>query len=179
MQYTLVCLIAVALACWFLLRPAAGMRPTSPIPGLTLGEVAPEVALPDLRGRMVRLSSLRGRWVVLNFWGITCPPCAAEVPAMQRAYAARPPTAANGARPEILGVDGDLDGVPAVRSFIRRAGVGYPVLVDSSLVVMTRYHIGQLPTSVVVDPGGRLRLLHVGPLAQRAIGRALRGEVAG
>lgn len=60
-------------------RPGLGgaVRPEmgSPQPG----EAAPELALPDLDGRVVSLSSLRGRWLVVHFTATWCPFCDREV----------------------------------------------------------------------------------------------------
>lgn len=44
-----------------------------------VGDIAPEISLADLSGRMLTLSDLRGRVVLLNFWASWCPPCTAEL----------------------------------------------------------------------------------------------------
>src|SRR5687768_9905163 len=53
---------------------------------------APDFAHKDLRGRIVRLSSHKGKVVLLNFWATWCPPCRVEVPELvgwQREYQGR------------------------------------------------------------------------------------------
>src|SRR5690242_11259005 len=84
----LVGLSAVVLALAILLvQPQHGNSTVlSGIPGIRIGEAAPNFALNDLHGRPIRLTDFRGRWVLLNFWGATCVPCKSEMPALQHAY---------------------------------------------------------------------------------------------
>jgi cytochrome c biogenesis protein CcmG, thiol:disulfide interchange protein DsbE len=50
------------------------------------GFFAPEISLLSLTGEEISLSDFRGYPVILNFWTTWCPPCRAEMPAMQRAF---------------------------------------------------------------------------------------------
>ena len=54
--------------------------------GVKLGEPAPNFQLRDLKGRLVTLSDLRGKVVLLNFWATWCGPCRVEMPAMEQLY---------------------------------------------------------------------------------------------
>ena len=159
-----------------LLRPAASNRPqVSPLPGIAIGSVAPDFALADLHGGRVQLSRLEGRRVLLNFWGVTCPPCRSEMPALEQAFTELSRQGvAERSRPVELGVDGDLDSTGAVERFVSSLKIGYPILVDSTLSVMTRYHVGELPTSLLVDPRGRVSAVYIGPMSRQQILRALR-----
>lgn len=67
--------LAVAAGLLFAFRPWAAV----PV-GLELGQRAPDFALPDLSGREVRLSSFRGKAVLLYFWQSTCPDCHKALP---------------------------------------------------------------------------------------------------
>jgi peroxiredoxin len=158
-----------------LLRPATNHQShTSPIPGIALGAIAPDFELHDQRGNAVQLSRLRGRWILLNFWGVTCPPCRSEMPALERAFAGLSRRANETAlSPTILGVDGDLDPADTIYSFARSLHVTYPILADSNLTVMARYHIGALPTSLVIDPSGLVTNVYLGPMSTEQIAKAL------
>ena len=52
------------------------------------GDPAPNFQLRDMNGRVVALSDLRGKVVLLNFWATWCGPCRVEMPAMERLYRA-------------------------------------------------------------------------------------------
>ena len=177
-------LVLVAASSWcsaavtLILRPATSSDGSaSVLPGLKLGEPAPDFHLRDLHGNEVSLAGYRGRWLLLNFWGVTCLPCKSEMPALEEAYQDAGMRKDSAARPVILGIDGNIDSTTAISSFLKDANVTYPVAVDTLLRTVIAYHVGGIPTTVLIDPEGKMRLMHIGPLAEPAIERALRGEV--
>ena len=62
-------------------------------------DLAPDFELPDLQGNPLKLSSLRGKYVVLDFWGAWCIWCVRGIPNMKEAYAKHKD------KMEILGID--------------------------------------------------------------------------
>ena len=99
------------------------------------------------------------------------------MPALERAFAGLSRIGNAGSlEPAILGVDGDLDTPGMVDRFARSMHVTYPILPDTMLTVMTRYHVGELPTSVVIDPSGRVANVFLGRLSMTQIDNVLRAR---
>jgi peroxiredoxin len=165
------------------LRPAVtSPAATGPAAGQPVGNRAPDFALRDLSGVSVRLSTLRGRPVLLNFWATWCVPCRREMPALERAFRhfqAQGRTPVMGT-PLILGIDAGTEDAATVRSFARAWGITYPLLLDPEWRVnYFTYHIAGIPTSIVVDPRGVVRSIHLGPLTEPEIVRLLTGIQSG
>src|SRR5438445_9426530 len=116
-----------------------------------VGSPAPEIALKDLQGQEVRLSDLRGKVVLLNFWATWCKPCKEEMPAMQAAY--------DKLRDEglvVLAVN-ELEDVQRVAEHVRSHGHTFPVVMDHDNRIANRYGVVGLPASFLIDRQGIVR----------------------
>jgi thiol-disulfide isomerase/thioredoxin len=125
------------------------------------GERLPEVTLQRLDGRAVSLpATYAGRRLLINLWASWCGPCIEEMPELQRFAASQ---GANGV--QVVGIA--LDDPAAVRSFLQRVPVAYPILLDAPGPADAGVRLGNpkgvLPYSVLVSADGRLLKQHIGP----------------
>ncbi len=115
--------------------------------------LAPDFVVPDLAGRTVRLSGLRGKVVVLNLWATWCAPCIEEMPSMERLYAQL-----HEADFALLAV-----GKRVVAPFVERMHLTFPVLLDPERQVGDRYGVTGYPETFVIDRNGYVVEHVVGP----------------
>ena len=131
---------------------AADRLPVAGRHAVKLGEPAPNFQLPDLQGRLVTLSDLRGKVVLLNFWATWCGPCRVEMPAMEELYRIFPRKDF-----EILAVSTDAQGVSVTRPFQQENHLTFPILHDTDFRVGLTYGARSLPMTFMVDRQGVVR----------------------
>jgi peroxiredoxin/uncharacterized damage-inducible protein DinB len=119
-------------------------------------KVAPSFDLNDAEGKSVKLSALRGRVVVVNFWATWCHGCQTEIPSfieLQKKYDKLGLT--------IVGISLDDDGWKLVRPWIKEKGVNYPIVIGKG-DLSQKYGLVGMPLSVLVDRQGRIANSHAG-----------------
>ncbi len=132
-----------------------------------VGKPAPEIDLQAIDGQSVKLSELRGRPVLVNFWATWCPPCREEFPLMVEAYAEH---ADEGL--EILGVM-HQDFADGARAFAEDTGATWPILSDPDDVAYGDYIVPGLPTSFFIDAGGVVRAFSLGGFSEDGLASQL------
>ena len=120
---------------------------------------APDFALPTLGGETFRLSDLRGKVVVVNFWATWCAPCREEIPDLVRLQEAY-----RGRGVAFVGVSVDEEGAAVVRPFAEQYGINYPVALDDGSVMQRYEGAAALPTTYFVTREGRVRRYMPGTL---------------
>ena len=126
---------------------------------VVIGQPAPGFALPTLDGsRTVRLSELRGRVVVLNFWSSWCAECVVEHQALSRAWQRYRDHGV-----VVVGMNFD-DSAAAARSFAARLGVGYPLLTDPGDRAAVAYGVTGPPETFLIGPDGVIAGTTIGPV---------------
>ncbi len=110
-----------------------------------------DFTLPDVLGKVVRLSDLRGQPVLLNLWATWCYPCREEMPSMNALYK---DYHAKGLA--IVAIAMDEGGKPVVAPFMQAYGLTFPVLLDPQNMLGTRLQVPGIPTSYLLDKWGRI-----------------------
>ena len=140
----------------------------NPIPGLSVGDAAPELAvqrgdgttfqLTDLAGKPIRLADLRGKVVWLNFWASWCPPCQSETPilrTMDQRYRDRGLV--------LIGIQVQQTVADGQR-YAQTYSLDYRIGADVSGDVFRAYKVFALPTQFFIDGNGIIRSIVNGPL---------------
>ena len=119
---------------------------------------APAIVATTLVGTPFDLASLRGRPVIVNFWGPSCVPCRDEFPLFRAKLAQHA-----GAGLAIVGVLMYDPPAPAL-DFIQAYGASWPTVDDPSGAIRGAYRAVARPQSYFIDPSGVLRAIQVGEL---------------
>jgi thiol-disulfide isomerase/thioredoxin len=145
-----------------------------PSPQSVVGTEA-ELVLKDLFGVEQRLSSYRGRIVVLNFWATYCIPCRKEMPdlaAIQNQYAAL--------SVQVIGAAADdANALPKVRQFIKKTRLNFPVWIGATSADMERFGLGSaLPGTLIIGRDGRIIAVIRGVIRPAELKKHLNGLLA-
>lgn len=145
-----VCLaIAAVFMVFVLLVPRGGAQTT-----LVIDQPAPDFTLESVDGGQVRLSDLKGKPVIINFWASWCGPCRKEMPDFQAVYEQY-----KDAGLQVYGINVGESKV-AVRDFRETVGAKFPVLLDTHEEAQNAYKILPLPATFFVDSGGKIRAIY-------------------
>lgn len=146
-------------------QPAAGSLVSRRNPPV-VGSPAPDFVLNRLGGGSQRLSALKGKPVVVNFWATWCPPCKEEMPLLDQ-YAQK-----YDQRLVVIGVDSE-ESESQVAGFIKEMGVRFPILLDTYGVATDLYFVRNFPMTFFIDEQGVLRSQHLGQLQEDILVRYL------
>ncbi|HVJ08667.1 MAG TPA: TlpA disulfide reductase family protein [Acidisarcina sp.] len=145
----------------------AGEHPRQPLPSNASAKaehpIAPDFSLPDLKGRPIRLSSFRGKVVILDYWATWCAPCKVETPhliELQKKYGA------DGL--QIIGISMD-DGPEPVRTFAKQQAINYPIAMGSAKVAEAYGGVLGLPVAFLIDRQGRIQKKLAGSAAMPSL----------
>ena len=114
-------------------------------------EKAPDLSLKDINGKTVKLSDLRGKVVLLNFWATWCAPCRIEIPELvkkQHEYESRL---------RIIGITYPPAELSEVRLFVRNMKISYPVVIGAKKTKLAFTMSETLPLTVIIDREGKIR----------------------
>ena len=120
-------------------------------------EKAPQFVLNDINGKKVKLSSYRGKIVILDFFATWCPPCVKEIPHfvnLQKKYGKKGFI--------MLGISLDSKNTKKLKKFIKEKKINYPILWANKKVKKDFGGIRAIPTTFVIDQKGMIYKKYVG-----------------
>ena len=122
----------------------------------------------DLSSERVHLRAMRSGPVLLDFWATWCAPCRVELPilaSLHRRFAGR--------GLQVVGVNVDEGGPSLVPQFRQRFGLEYVMVYDVEGRASRAFDVQGLPTLVLVDKAGQVRLRHAGTASEEELARAI------
>lgn len=137
------------------------------------GFLAPDFELVTTTGETVRLSDLRGQAVLVNLWATWCPPCRAEMPAIEKVY--------NEYKDEglvVLAVNMTYQDTPGrIAPFVAEHGLTFPILLDETGDMANDYQLRSLPSSYFITREGIINEVVIGGPMSEALLRTRVEEI--
>ncbi|QHC86194.1 thioredoxin [Empedobacter brevis] len=121
-----------------------------------IATITESFSVKDESGQLINVSELKGKVVFINFWASWCPPCRAEFPSIQKFYEKYE------GNDELVFLTINLDDEPqAGKLYLEKEKFTIPFLVPNGNIP-NEYFSGSLPTTVVLDKTGKIRMHHAG-----------------
>ena len=131
---------------------------------------APDFTVYDYDGKPVKLSDMRGKPVVINFWASWCPPCKAEMPDFEEMYKKY--------GDEIVFMmvnmtDGDRETVELAKKHVENNKFTFPVYFDTEMSAAYTYYVTSLPATYFIDADGNLITHAIGMINAATLERGI------
>ncbi|MGB1311145.1 MAG: TlpA family protein disulfide reductase [Leucothrix sp.] len=117
----------------------------------------------DIDGKAHDFSDYQGKWVVVNYWAIFCPPCRVEIPDLIRFLDDNPD------KVTVLGMDAGMDDIETLKQFATDQKINYPIIPTQTKTMEAFGEVPGLPTTYIVSPTGELVDTHVGLLSYQQL----------
>jgi len=128
----------------------------NPNVNLSAPEKAPDFTLKTIDGKTVKLSSFKGKVVILDFWATWCGPCRKGIPDLIEIQKAYPKDVV------ILGISLDKETAKDVAPFVKNNKINYSIAMFTEDVIKNYGGINAIPTSFVIDRKGNIAEKFVG-----------------
>ena len=159
--YTIILLLGFA---WiFISADRSGASTAGKIPAPQQGFLAPNFELKTPMGESVKLSDLRGQPVLVNLWATWCPPCRAEMRAIEKVYNEYKDQGFTVLAVNMTYQDSQLEIMP----FVNEQGLTFPILLDETGDMANAYQLKSLPSSYFINRDGIINEVVIGgPMAE-------------
>lgn len=117
---------------------------------------APDFTLNAQSGKPVELTQFKGQVVMLNFWASWCGPCRQEMPLLDSIYKKYGKLGFT-----MIGVNVEPDS-KAANDWLKQTPVTFPILYDTDSKVSKLYGVSGMPSTVILDRKGTVRMIHHG-----------------
>jgi cytochrome c biogenesis protein CcmG, thiol:disulfide interchange protein DsbE len=151
-------LILIAGASWIILSANATDTSTNNTSAPQAGFAAPDFALKTPNGEEYTLSKLKGNAVLVNLWATWCPPCRAEMPAIDKMYKEYKDQGFVVLAMNMTYQDDPTNVVP----FIQEYGLTFPILLEETGDVGAAYQLRSLPSSYFINRAGIIQEVVIG-----------------
>lgn len=157
-RITLYILVLIASAAWIVLSAENTPSRMADTPAPQAGFAAPDFTLKTTTGETYTLSELKGNAILVNHWATWCPPCRAEMPAIQKLYDEYKDQGLI-----ILAVNSTVQDNPLdIPPFLEEYHLTFPVLLDETGEVARAYQVRSLPSSYFINRLGIITEVIIG-----------------
>lgn len=145
-------------------EPEQGPYPPNYVPATqSKSAFAPDFTLASTDGKTLKLSSLKGKVIILDFWATWCPPCRKGIPDLvdiKKQYGSK--------GVEIIGISVDQETKDEVVPFMKEYGINYPIVYGNMNVYQQYGGIRAIPTSFIIDKEGKIVASYEGLISKLA-----------
>ncbi len=146
--------IDCSIAIWQTISPSSGA--VAQLEPVRQRHIVKDLELKDANGFIVKLSDLKGKVVVLNFWATWCGGCQIEIPWFVEFFKKY-----NTAGLEVVGVSLDVDGWKSVLPYLKKKTIPYTIVIGSDAIAK-EFNVTAMPVTLLIDREGRVAATNTG-----------------